>query len=42
MPCIHACMNQPLPPGFSTVPAVAAPLFKPFSIAFQDERPPKS
>lgn len=42
MPCIHACMNQPLPPGLSTVPAVATPRFKPFCIAFQDERPPKS
>jgi hypothetical protein len=42
MPCINDCKNQPLPLGLSTVPAVAAPLFKPFSIAFQDERPPKS
>ncbi len=42
MPCINECMNQPLPPGLSTVSDVAPPRFKPFGIAFQDERPPKS
>jgi hypothetical protein len=42
MPCINECMNRPLPPGLSKVPAVAAPRFTPFCIAFQDERPPKS
>jgi len=42
MPCINECMNQPLPQGLSKVSAVAAPRFKPFCIAFQDERPPKS
>jgi len=42
MPCINESMNWPLPQGLSKVSAVAAPCFKPFSIAFQDERPPKS
>ncbi len=42
MPCINVCMNQPLPQGLSTVSVVAPSLFKPFCIAFQDERPPKS
>ena len=42
MPCINSGMNQPLPLGLSKVPAVAAPRFAPFNIAFQDERPPKS
>jgi hypothetical protein len=42
LPCINAGMNQPLPLGLSKVSAVAAPRFKPCSLAFQDERPPKS
>jgi len=42
MPCINECMNQPLPPGHSKVPAVTIPRFTPLCIAFQDERPPKS
>lgn len=42
MPCINECMNLPLPQGIVTVSAVATPRFKPFCIAFQDERPPKS
>ncbi len=42
MPCINEGMNLLLPQELSTVSAVAAPRSKPFCIAFQDERPPKS
>ena len=42
MPCIHEGMNQLLPQELSKVSAVAVPRSKPFCIAFQDERPPKS
>lgn len=42
MPCISASMNLPLPQGLIKISVVAVPRFKPFSIAFQDERPPKS
>ena len=42
MPCINVGMNLPLPQGLIKTSAVAVPRFKPFSIAFQDERPPKS
>ncbi len=42
MPCINECMNQPLPLGLNLIFADTTPRFKPFCIAFQDERPPKS
>jgi hypothetical protein len=42
MPCINSAIDQPLPPGLSNISAVIAPRSKPFCIAFQDERPPKS
>ena len=40
--CITVGMNLPFPQGVVKVSAVATPRFKPFCIAFQDERPPKS
>jgi hypothetical protein len=42
MPCINSGIDLPLPQGLVKVSAVATPRFKPFCIAFQDERPPKS
>jgi hypothetical protein len=42
MPCINVGTNLPLPQGAVKVSAAATPLFKPFNLAFQDERPPKS
>ena len=42
MPCINECMSLPLSQGLSKISARATPRFKPFCIAFQDERPPKS
>ena len=35
-------MNPPLPQGIIKISSVAVLRFKPFCIAFQDERPPKS
>ena len=42
MPCINECLHLPLPQGLIKISAVAVLRLKPFSIAFQDERPPKS
>jgi hypothetical protein len=41
-PCVHECPCNPVPPSSLGTPAIAAPSFKPFLIAYQDERPPQS
>jgi hypothetical protein len=42
MPCMSECPCRPLPLLQNAVVAIEDPLFKPFFIAFQDERPPKA
>jgi hypothetical protein len=42
MPCMNECPCQSLPLARSAAGAIGQPPFKPFLIAFQDERPPKA
>jgi hypothetical protein len=41
MPCVNECPCQAPLLALSSATEVLNPLFKPFFIAFQDERPPK-
>ena len=42
MPCVNVCTFHALPLSQLMASESSAPLSKPFFIAFQDERPPKS
>jgi hypothetical protein len=42
MPCTIECPCQPLPLARSAAAEIDKPPFRPFLIAFQDERPPKA
>lgn len=42
MPCLNECPCQPLPLASINIPVIPSSDFKPFLLAFQDERPPKA
>jgi len=42
MPCVNECTFNARPPAQSVTSDISILLCKPFFIAFQDERPPKS
>jgi hypothetical protein len=42
MPCVNVSALSPLPLAQNQVPEIVNPRLKPFLIASQDERPPKS
>jgi hypothetical protein len=42
MPCVHQCLCDYQPSLQDTIVNIVNPRIKPFLLAFQDERPPKS